>query len=277
MEPSVISPAIDMHVHLHPPRLAGAIERHFGERGWRPAHPFTPDLVWATLRAHGIERFCFFSYAHRAGLARDVNRWIARTARCLPGAIPLGTVHPDDPDCADAAAEALGPLGLAGFKFHCSVQRVRPDDPRLFPVYEQVVAAGKVVLIHAGTMPYRDPYTGLEPLRHLMERYPTLRVCVAHLGAFDHEACLAMTDEFPHLYVDTAMVLTPLAERYVGTAEVPTELLLRHQDRILYGSDFPLPPYPYVEELRFAEARGLDEDVQRKIFHDNAVRFLTLP
>jgi predicted TIM-barrel fold metal-dependent hydrolase len=277
MEPSVISPAIDVHVHLHPPRLADAIERHFGERGWRAAHPFTPEAVWATLRAHGIERFCFFSYAHRAGLARDVNRWIADTAQRLPGSIPLGTVHPDDGDRVDAADEALGPLGLAGFKFHCSVQRVRPDDPRLFPVYERVLAANKVVLIHAGTMPYRDSYTGLEPLRRLMERFPALRVCVAHLGAFDHEACLAMTGDFPHLYVDTAMALSPLAEPYVGTAGATTELLLRHQDRILYGSDFPLLPYPYAEELGFAEARGLDEGVRRKIFHDNAARFLTLP
>ena len=36
-----------------------------------------------------------------------------------------------------------------------------------------------------GTMPYRDPFTGLDGFRGVMARFPALRVIVAHLGAFD--------------------------------------------------------------------------------------------
>ena len=50
--------------------------------------------------------------------------------------------------------------------------------------------------------------------------------------------------------------------------------LVRHQDRVLFGSDFPLIPYDYDEERRWAWERGLDDAVRRKIFHDNALRFL---
>ena len=93
-------PCIDAHVHLHPPRLASAIERHFARDGWVAAHPFEPAKVADTLAECGVERFCFFSYAHKPGMARELNEWIAATAAALPGAVGLGTLHADDPDQA---------------------------------------------------------------------------------------------------------------------------------------------------------------------------------
>ena len=72
------------------------------------------------------------------------------------------------------------------------------------------------------------------------------------------------------------MALAPIAARYVGAdpGAITNAQLLRHQDRILFGSDFPLVPYDYEEERRWAVDRGLGATVRRKIFHDNAVRFL---
>jgi uncharacterized protein len=268
----------DVHVHLHPERLAVAIQRHFARDGWTPAHSWAPDDVADTLRQRGVDRFCFFSYAHRPGMARDLNRWVAETAARLPGAIPLGTLHPDDGDLVDVAGEALGDLRLAGFKFHHSVQRFHADDERLFPVYERAEAEGRVFVLHAGTLPYRDPFTGVGPVRRVLERFPRLRVCIAHMGCFEHEAFLALSAAYEHVYLDTTMALAPIASRYVGgdAAAITNEQLLRHQDRILFGSDFPLIPYDYDEERRWAIDRGLPEQVRAKIFHTNALRFLGL-
>ena len=52
----------------------------------------------------------------------------------------------------------------------------------------------------------------------------------AHMGAFDTEGFLAMTERFPNLYLDTTMALTPLADPYLGgdADGIPTELLLRY-------------------------------------------------
>lgn len=271
-------PSIDVHVHLHPPRLADAIVRHFGHLGWASGHGFEPDAVAATLRAHGVERFCCFSYAHRAGMARSINAWMAERAAGLPGAIPFGTVHPDDTDCAAVAREALHDLHLPGLKLHCSVQRIAPDDPRLVPVYESVIAADRVMLLHAGSMPYRDEYTGVARVRPVVARFPDLRLCVAHLGAHEQRAFLSLTESYPNLYLDTTMALAPAAAPYVGVdpGAVDDADLVRYQDRILFGSDFPLIPYAYEEERRWAVTRGLPEPVQRKIFYENSLRFLRL-
>ena len=270
-------PSIDVHVHLHPERLAQAISEVFAREGWSPLHAWDPEQVADTLAAHGVERFCFFSYAHKPGIARSLNAWIAETARRLPAGIPVGTVHAGDSDVLAIADEAID-QGIAGFKFHLSVQRFRADDARLMPFYERVAERDRFLVVHAGTMPYRDPFTGLAGFREVMARFPSLRVIVAHLGGFETEGFLAMSEAYPNLYLDTTMALTPLADRYLGgdADAIPTELLLRHQDRILLGSDFPLIPYPYEEERSFVVRRALPAPVARKILHDNAVKFLRL-
>lgn len=270
----MISPCVDVHVHLHPDRLARAIVRHFAEHdNWHAAHSFDPDQVVATLRARGVTRFCFFSYAHKPGIARSLNEWTAKTAARYPEAIALGTVHAGDDEVVAVVDEALGDLRLAGLKLHHSVQRFGPDDPRLLPVYERLDAAGGLLMTHAGSMPYGDVHTGVARLRPVLERFTRLKVCLAHMGAFEHETSLAMAAEFPNLYLDTTMAMTPFIARHVN---ITRDDLVRHQDKILFGSDFPLIPYDYDEERRFASDLDLPEDVQRKIFYLNAVRLLGL-
>jgi predicted TIM-barrel fold metal-dependent hydrolase len=205
-----------------------------------------------------------------------LNRWLSAQAARLPEAIALGTLHPDDPDLDDVAREATGDLGLRGFKFHHSVQRFHVDDERLFGVYERAEAEGHVFILHVGTMPYRDPFTGVERFSRVMARFPRLRVCVAHMGAFQSAEFLALLPRYPELYVDTTMAMTAHATPYTGAdpRAVSDADLVRHQDRVLFGSDFPLIPYDYDEERRWAWERGLDDAVRGKIFHDNALRFL---
>jgi hypothetical protein len=71
------------------------------------------------------------------------------------------------------------------------------------------------------------------------------------------------------------MAMSPLATPYVGAdpAAVTDADLVRHQDRVLFGSDFPLIPYDYDEERRWAWERRLDASIRQKIFHDNALQF----
>ena len=266
---------IDAHVHLHPDRLGAAIRRHFEQEGWQGTNPWEPAEVAVALAAHGVERFCFFSYAHKPGMSASLNRWIAETQARVPAGVGLGTFHADDPEVVAVAAEATDRLGLRGFKLHLSVQRFPVDDARIAPIFERAQADGHVFVLHVGTMPYRDPFTGVAGFRRLMARVPDLRVCVAHMGAFETAQFLEVAADHPHVYLDTTMAMTSLARRYVGAdpAAVSDETIVQFQDRIMFGSDFPLIPYDYDEERRWAWTRGLPPDVQRKIFYDNARRF----
>src|SRR2546425_6886601 len=104
--PRVPARCVDVHVHLHPAPLAEAIQRHFAREHWLNAHPFDPEAVAETLAARGVDRFCFFSYAHKPGMARSLNEWLAGICARLRGAIPLGTLHPPDPALMRGAAGA---------------------------------------------------------------------------------------------------------------------------------------------------------------------------
>ena len=80
---------------------------------------------------------------------------------------------------------------------------------------------------------------------------------------------------------NTAAAMTAQSPLYrdrpdTGPADVTDGDLVRWQDRIVFGSDFPNTPHPYHDERGPIWERPLPETVHRKIFHDNAHRLLGL-
>jgi predicted TIM-barrel fold metal-dependent hydrolase len=172
--------------------------------------------------------------------------------------------------------------GFAGFKFHINVQRFHPDDPRVLPVYERIVALDRVLLIHVGTAPWPNEYDGFPRFERVMAMFPTMKAIVAHMGLYETSQFLGLMERCPNLHLDTTTAFaptSPLQRRRgpAGAVEIGNDVLLRWQDRILFGSDFPNTPYPYDCERQPLWDRGLPLAVYRKIFHDNAARLLGLP
>lgn len=273
---------IDVHTHLHPPWLFQAIRRWFAERSnWNLRTPTAPPFVAAFLQERGVERFLYFSYAHKAGIARGLNAWLHAVRAEVPGGLPLGTIHPDDPDMLEIAEEALTGYGFHGFKFHINVQRFFPDDPRVLPVYERLLALDRLLLIHVGTAPWPNGFDGFPRFERVMARFPALKVIVAHMGAFETRQFFELMERCPNLHLDTTMAFAPIRPEHAGMSrinqiDVSDADLLRWQDRILFGSDFPNLPWPYEDEREALWRRDLPLPVYRKIFHDNAARLLGL-
>jgi len=273
---------IDVHTHLHPAWLSAAIRRWFvGRPGWEFEYGTEPEWVARFLAEQDVERFVFFSYAHKPGLARELNAWLHETGRRLPAGLPLGTVHPGDSDVVDVAEEALDRYGFKGFKFHINVQRFHPDDPRILPVYELLVARGAVLLIHVGSAPWPNEYDGFPRFERVMTMFPELKVIVAHMGQFETRRHLELMERCPNMYLDTTAAMAAQSAIYreghgASAADVTDADLVRWQDRILFGSDFPNTPHAYDEERRPIWERPVPGTVHRKIFHDNAQRLLGL-
>ena len=275
---------IDIHTHLHPDRLFRAIRRWFAEHSnWRFDSPIEPELVAAFLRDRGVERFVYFSYAHKAGIAREINAWLHGVRLRVPDGIPLGTIHPDDPDLMEAVDEALLGYGFHGFKFHINVQRFFPDDPRVLPVYQRLLDLNRLLLIHVGTAPWPNGFDGYPRFARVMDMFPNLKVVVAHMGSFETRRFFGLMERCPNLYLDTTMAFAPIRHEHrkidtrLNRISVPNDDLLRWQDRIVFGSDFPNLPYPYEEERDALWLRDLPPAVYQKIFHDNAAALLGLP
>ena len=147
----------------------------------------------------------------------------------------------------------------------------RPDEP-WFPPYEELI----------------------DGLWHVLERHPRTVFIGAHVGsaAEDLERVADMLDACPNYAVDVAARLGELG-RQPHTAR---EFFIRHQDRIVFGTDGDPDPGEYRRWYRFLETRdesfdyggdevpaqgrwqihgiGLPDDVLRKVYRENARRLL---
>lgn len=268
-------PVIDAHVHVLPAELLEAIRRWFGEETTWSIPALTPRTIVDRMSAR-TEQFVFFPYAHRPGVAASLNEFAADWQSRADSAIGLGTVHAADDDPERIVADLLE-SGLRGVKLHCPVQGFAADDSRLDPVYQSLAERGAPLVIHASTHPfYRgDPDLGAEPIRRVLERYPTLRVCVPHLGLFETSAFLDLVERFD-VYLDTAVALGSRTHELIDLrdGDLPLNRLASHGDRIMFGSDYPIRPQPYDDAFR-----GIQElfpDQYADVFHGNARRFFDL-
>lgn len=271
-------PFIDAHAHLFPDRLLAAIFRAFRRDGYALSFEGDEAAVATGLLDGGADYLFLLAYAHKAGVAPGLNAWLQQVAAAEPRFVPFGAAHPDDEDFPGEVVRALDDYGFAGIKLHCSVQRLPCDDPRLDPLYERVQERGKAVVIHAGTAPYDDDFTGIEQAGRLVRRFPDLTVVFAHMGMWDMHGFCELARHHPQVYLDCSSVLAyprfvqdPRFESLRG--DLPA-LLTRAADKVLWGSDYPFLEMPYDTSLLELDRIGLSERVVERIRYGNARELL---
>ncbi|KAF9437403.1 hypothetical protein BGZ76_000876 [Entomortierella beljakovae] len=233
-------PVIDAHVHVFPQKLMDAV-----------------------------------CYAHKNGIARDLNKFLAKTVNDLNKrdslmenassnskrrvASGLATVMPGEPGAKDILAEAFSTLGLAGIKMHSHVQCIPANHPTMDEVYETCIQFDKPVLIHAGKDPNSPAYKvdagkicDASIVEDVLQRYPNLRICIPHLGMNQYQEFFDLMEKYPNLYLDTTMTMAAFFKSFDDDkelAEMLREMIIKYNDRILYGSDWPNIPYDWCREL----------------------------
>ncbi len=115
------------------------------------------------LRSFGVRRFSTLPYAHKPGVATFLNDWSRDFAADVPEVLWSATFFPEP--AAAAYVERLVGDGVEVFKVHVQVGDFDLNDPLLAPVWSVLADAGTPVVIHAGSGPVGNAYTGPEPLR----------------------------------------------------------------------------------------------------------------
>jgi hypothetical protein len=224
------------------------------------------------LLSRGVSRIVALHYAHKPGMARFLNEYMAGLCRTEPRVIGLATVHPGEEGAVSILKDAFA-SGLHGVKLHCHVQCFSPDAPELGEIYRVCAESGKPLVMHAGREPASPEYhcdpreiCSAERIGRVLADHPDLELCVPHLGAdeFDeYERLLSLHD---NLWLDTTMT----AADYFP-APLPERLLRCRPDRILYGTDFPNLPYAWDRELRNLLRLRLAEHEQALLLGQNAL------
>jgi predicted TIM-barrel fold metal-dependent hydrolase len=240
-----------------------------------------------------------------------------------------------EPDGTDRLVDSLrrsvaaGARGLKvwkdlGMKVEVRGRRILPDDPVLDAVWEEAAVLRIPVLIHVG-----DPVAFFQPVDHHNERLEELlrhpKNSRSHGGleefhrlidSFEHLVAShprtvfvgahglyaenlgrvsELFDRYPNLYVDVAWVALQLGRQ----PRAATALLMRHPDRVLFGTDvFPLRASVFHVNFRLFETAdeafsysddpapgsgrwpiyGLDlpHSVLERVYRDNALQVLGL-
>lgn len=251
---SALPPVLDAHVHLFPDPVFDAIWRWFDNHGWPIRYKLHTPAVVAHLLARGVERIVALHYAHKPGMARALNAYMAGVVAAEPRVLGVATVLPGEPGARAILEEGFA-AGLRGVKLHCHVQCFAPDAPELTEIYETCVAADLPLVMHAGREPVSSAYKcnpheicSAERVDRVLREHPRLRLCVPHLGADEFDAYERLVERYDNLWLDTTMVV---GGYFPGA--LPERLLHARPERILYGTDFPNIPFAWDREVRVLE------------------------
>ena len=183
------------------------------------------------------------------------NHYVLRLAQQFPQFLPGVSIHPARPDALDELDRCLD-QGAVLLKLLPNCQNVDCSRPAYRPFWERLAAARLPLLAHTGgehTVPqYQPAYAN--PANLLLPLACGVTVIAAHCGSASGlrdpdylPALLHLMDRWPNLYGDLSALNLPLR-----SAAFPALLRPRYQDRLLHGSDFPVPIQP-----RWARWRGL--------------------
>jgi predicted TIM-barrel fold metal-dependent hydrolase len=265
-----------VHVHFLPDNIQRRVWEQFDRAGptigreWPIRYRQSVEDRVALLHDLGVRRFSALPYAHKPGVATYLNDWARTFAAGVPENLWSATFFPE-PEAA-AYVGALVDEGVEVFKVHVQVGAFHLDDPLLDGVWDLLEASGTPIVVHAGSGPVPNAFTGPEPLARVLARWPRLAVVVAHLGAPEYDEFVSLAERFERVHLDTTMVFTDF---FGEMSAFPSSLLPRLVDlreKVLLGSDFPTIPYPYLHQLEALAGLDLGEEWLRAVCWDNGVR-----
>ncbi len=82
--PKTLPAVIDAHVHLFPDNLFASIWQWFEKFGWPIRYRLGSSEAIEFLLSRGVSRIVGLHYAHRPGVARELNAYMAKLCRRFP-------------------------------------------------------------------------------------------------------------------------------------------------------------------------------------------------
>jgi len=265
---------VDAHVHLFPDYLFAPIWQWFEKYGWPIRYRLSSEKIIDFLHSRGIEHIVALQYAHKPGLARELNSYLADICRVFPQVTGMATVLPGEEDAAVILEQAFED-GLAGVKLHNHVQCFEINSAAMDEIYEVCSTRQKPLIMHVGREPKSPAYPcdphelcRADKLERVLQEYPQLNVCVPHLGADEFDEYRRMLERYDNLWLDTTMTLA----QYLPMDFFPRLADMR-PDRIIFGTDFPNIPYAWDREIKQLVRQNLPDSTLERILGRNAIEF----
>ena len=295
---------VDIHVHASPEKVAakamGTLEALYGAQAFSDG---TIAELLAHMSASGVDQSVILPVSTAARQVISINTWISglveeylsrpetESVAWADNRAPLigfGTIHPQFEGHKDEI-QRMKELGIRGVKFQPTFQEFYPDDERMFPIYEELIKAGLIILFHVGDEIKHAPvvYSTPRRLARMLDAMKseidgcsyrsqaehgspgTVKIIAAHLGGYrmwdqveDHlvgrDLYFGTSYVFGHLDTDRAL-------RIIRSHGI---------DRVLFGSDFPFASQR--KDVESVLQLDLARSERQRILGGNAAKLLGL-
>lgn len=268
---------VDAHVHLFPDFLFPSVWKWFDRYGWPIRYRMTSEEIITFLLARGVDHIVALHYAHKPGVARELNTYMAKLCKTYPRVTAMATVFPGEEDAGSILENAFQD-GLSGLKLHCHVQCFDMNSDAMQELYEVCSFHRKPLIMHVGREPKSpaypcDPYMlcNAAKLEQVLKEHPDLNICVPHLGADEFDDYQHLIENYDNLWLDTTMMLAD----YLPMDYFP-DLSAMRADRIMFGTDFPNLPYAWDREIKRLAGLNLPENILARILGGNSSAFYSI-
>jgi len=274
---------VDMHTHLG--------------QTWNTTTPLTAEELLRWMDAHQVAQAIVLPLVspESSSYLLTSEYVLAQTAPFRDRLIPFCCIDPRTSYSGGlkglvAMLKRWVDAGARGFGEH--KPGVAIDDPRNMQLYAACAELKLPLLFHLDNQRNTDK-PGLPGLAKALAEHPDCRF-IAHgpgwwasisgdatqtdLGGYPRAkvapggAIDALMEKYPNIYGDLSAGSG--AGAISRDLEFGREFLLRRQDRLMFGTDFLAPGQDVPQFELFERKLELPEDVQRKVFRDNARRIV---
>ncbi|MBU1700792.1 MAG: amidohydrolase family protein [Candidatus Eisenbacteria bacterium] len=278
----------DIHIHVQPwdqlrPEVKEIVCRGRKDAVFIEGVIADPHLLISEMDRLGVQRVGLMNFASSViGSGEEINDWTVNYIRGYESRL-VAFGCPDLQNCRDIGRRIrdLADRGLRGLKIHPPHQGMAPnaylEEPGhpLAVLYETAQHLKLPVAFHTGTSSFPGARSRLgHPMLidDVAIDFPELTILLAHSGRplwYDEAVFLARRHS--HLYLD----LSSIPARRIPEILPRLEMIA---DKVLYGSDWPGPGVPSLQECLtdFIEL-DIPLEVKTKILIENGNRLLGEP
>lgn len=260
---------IDFHAHCFPDQVAAKAHKSVSVDGMlKLSFDCTLDGLVAQMDTVGIDLSVLLPVATKPSQVIGINDWV--TGIKNDRIIRFGAIHQDFED-PEGELKRIEALGVHGIKIQPNWQGCRPDDPKMFPIYE---ASGNrfIFVFHVGGefKPFPHELATPEAISSLSKLFPNLPIVAAHFGGY------RMWDEVDELLIGKNLYLdfSCCYPEYMPDERLIRMIRAHGVEKVLFASDTPSgDPKPQIERLMNL---ALHDDEREMIAWKNAARILKL-
>lgn len=165
---------------------------------------------------------------------------------------------------------------MKGLKIHPVAQCFAPDDERMWPVYEWLVAHDMPITAHTGmNVDGKSKFGEVDRWITILEEFKDLKLVLAHMGSGCWDQAIEISDKFPQVMFDTAISVSYIdAPTTLDDDEAADMIRTIGSKRVMFGSDYPwIDPKREIEHIKHLP---ISNETKELILGQNARKFFDI-